>query len=215
MSISFKSVWRSFSPARQCNSLLFALLFCLAGLSGAFSHSLYAQESTPKADIFELVLEQMDSSAYSLAQIQQTPLTVLFFLSPECPLCENYSLTIRTLREQFSTDSVAFYGIFSGTYFSRDLIQTYLDTYNPQVFPLLDPAYLTKTLLEANVTPEAFVLNPSGEVLYRGSIDNWIPALGKKRTIITRHYLKDAIEASLNEETIQYTHTKAVGCFIE
>ncbi|MEM7374038.1 MAG: redoxin domain-containing protein [Bacteroidota bacterium] len=179
------------------------------------SNCLWGQEGEHTQEVFDLVLEQLDSTKFPMSQLKEKPISVIFFLSPECPLCENYSLTIRTLREQFSDDSVAFYGIFSGKYFSRELIQTYLATYNPQVIPLLDPTYQTKTLLEANVTPEAFVIDALGTQLYRGSIDNWIPALGKKRTVITRHYLRDVLHASLTGDEIPYTQTKAVGCFIE
>lgn len=192
----------------------FLQYFVLSLLLGGYT-SLLGQEAEQKKELFDVVLKQMDDSPFALSALQQTPLNLIFFLSPECPLCENYSLTIRTLREQTSTDSVAFYGVFSGTYFSPKTIQTYLDRYKPEVIPLLDADFQTKSILEANVTPEVFLIDAAGNILYSGSIDNWIPALGKKRTVITRHYLKAALQASLNGREVLVPHTRAIGCFIE
>lgn len=196
---------------RLLNLLCFLLIIAFFG----GYNSLLGQEAQQKKELFDVTLKQMDDSPFALSALQETPLNLVFFLSPECPLCENYSLTIRTLREQTSTDSVAFYGIFSGTYFSNQTIQTYLDRYKPEVIPLLDPDFLTKSILDANVTPEVFLIDDNGKILYSGSIDNWIPALGKKRTVITRHYLKAALQASLDGREILVPHTQAIGCFIE
>ena len=41
---------------------------------------------------------------------------VLTFLSPECPLSENYTLTLKNLQIAFEKEEVSFYFIFPGTF---------------------------------------------------------------------------------------------------
>lgn len=56
--------------------------------------------------------------------------------------------------------------------------------------------------LKATTTPEVFVLNNKGEVVYSGAIDNWAIDLGEKRQVITEFYLKDALNALLQNKKI-------------
>ena len=177
-----------------------------------FPFFLKAQTSLP---LDELSFASLDDREISLGELKSTQIAAFFFLSPECPLCENYSLTINQLRKKYPEKDVAFYGIFPGKFFSKEEIQAYITKFQVKVTVLLDPEYQLRDLFEATVTPEVFLVNAAGEVLYKGSIDNWIPALGKKRTVINRHYLNDAIAAVLSGDPITIAETKAIGCFIE
>lgn len=141
--------------------------------------------------------------------------TVYYFLSPECPLCENYSKDIRELYDQYNKDSVAFYGVFPGDYFSENRIEKYFNEYNIPIVPVLDLDFEMSRYFEATITPECVLVNKVGEVLYQGKLDNWLEELGRRRRSISAYYLKDAIEAHLKGDTIQTKKTKAIGCFIE
>lgn len=149
------------------------------------------------------------------ADLLKTPLTVFIFLSPECPLCENYAATLKSLREDFSETEVRFVGIFSGRWYDRETIQRYLARYQPPVTTVLDPNYQFRDYFEAEVTPEVVVVNTRGGVEYQGKIDNWIVSLGQKRTVVNEHYLADALAALLAGDVPPVRETEAVGCFIE
>jgi len=69
--------------------------------------------------------------------------------------------------------------------------------------------------LKATKTPEVFVLDSRSRVIYRGAVDNWAPALGQHREVITEHYLLDALTSFIENKTIRIKETEAVGCFIE
>lgn len=150
-----------------------------------------------------------------LADLKKTPVTVYVFMSPECPLCENYSATLKDLREEFPEDQVTFIGIFSGEWYTSDEIIRFMAGYEPPVSPVMDPGYLLQDRYQATVTPEAVVLNQHDEVVYQGKIDNWIVSLGKKRTVVNTYYLRDALHATLNGQLPEVRKTEAVGCFIE
>ena len=163
----------------------------------------------------EMEFSTLEGTTVALNSLPGESTAAFYFLSPECPLCENYSLTINQLREKYPNEEIVFYGVFPGKFFSEEEIQAYMDKFKVQVTVLLDPEYKLRDLFKATVTPEVFLTSGTGELLYKGSIDNWIPALGKKRTIITRHYLDDALASTLAGKPIEVTETKAIGCFIE
>ncbi len=140
--------------------------------------------------------------------------TVFVFYSPECPLTQNYTLTINQFTEQYKDDDVLFYVVVSGTEFSEDEIRVFAETYKLQQKILLDSDYKLAEILDAKVTPEVFLVNQKSNLLYHGAIDNWAIKLGSKRVKITEYYFRDAIEAYLKGGTIELTHKKAVGCFI-
>lgn len=160
-------------------------------------------------------IQNWNGADIRVAQLWQTELTVFIFLSPECPLCENYSATLKTLRTEFDTERVAFIGIFSGEWYSREEITAFLARYHPPVTPILDPGYELQQQFSASVTPEVVVTNNIGEVLYQGKIDNWIVSLGKKRTVVNQYYLRDALRSLLVGQTPEISHTEPIGCFIE
>lgn len=160
-------------------------------------------------------IQSWNGQELSAEDLWTSELTVFLFLSPECPLCENYSATLKTLRSEFDEEQVAFVGIFSGEWYSKEEITTFLARYQPPVTPILDPTYQLQQLFSATVTPEAVVTNDEGEVLYQGKIDNWIVSLGKKRTVVNQYYLRDALNALLDGHNPEIAKTEPIGCFIE
>jgi len=67
----------------------------------------------------------------------------------------------------------------------------------------------------AGIVPSAFVVDNMGNILYKGRIDDWMYALGKKRAVITKHDLRDALVAIQENKVILVKETKAIGCIIE
>jgi thiol-disulfide isomerase/thioredoxin len=141
--------------------------------------------------------------------------TVLVFLSPECPLCKNYAPTLREIAALAHEQNIGMIGAVSGNFHSDTAITRYLQQYELAIPVLLDPNFLLSKYYNATITPEVCLIDPEGELLYRGAIDNWAISLGQKRQVITEHYLRDAITAFAERRTIDPKTTKAVGCFIE
>ena len=160
-------------------------------------------------------LRSLEGERFAMDSLSGHAATVVFFLSPECPMCINYSLTINRLYNEFQNRDIVFYGVFPGTFYKESEIRAYLNEYEPEVIPLLDPDYAFTHTLGARVTPEAFVFDAGGTLAYRGAIDNWVPKLGQKRTVITQHYLADALHALAAGQAPPLRQTKAVGCLIE
>jgi hypothetical protein len=137
-------------------------------------------------------------------------------MSPECPLSENYSKTINELAFEYKRMDIGFHIVFSGKFYPRAEIEAFIKKYHlPSEMVIYDPDYFFRDYFLATITPEVFLTDITGNILYQGAIDNWAITLGKQRQVITEHYLSDAIKSALNSEKIKTYKTRAVGCIIE
>lgn len=167
-------------------------------------------------NVFKKDFELTNGSDLTLdLALQEHEFIVLFFISPECPLCHNYSVTFSEIMDQYDTEKIGFYGVLSGKYYTRDEMNEFLQKYDLALPIIIDPAFSLANHFEASMTPEVVLVNNSGEELYQGAIDNWAISLGRKRIKTTEFYLKDALTASLQGREIDPSQTKPVGCYIE
>ncbi len=137
---------------------------------------------------------------------------LFIFLSPECPLCQNYTLVLNKIYQDYA-NKVKFYGIIPGKTYSAKTIDLFAKKYKI-AFPLLiDEALTISHYLQAIATPEVILLNSGGELIYKGAIDDW-KDIGKQRTRATQNFLRDALDQKLNGETVTLKRTKVIGCYI-
>jgi peroxiredoxin len=140
---------------------------------------------------------------------------VFVFLAPDCPFSQNYTLTLNDLQTKFAADSVAFYGVVAGTGFRKAEIDEFVQAYKI-AFPILpDRNFALADFFHAMKTPEVFVVNSHGDLIYKGAIDNWAAGFGQHRRTITEHYLLDALNSWIRGDEVPIKETEAVGCFIE
>ena len=139
---------------------------------------------------------------------------VLVFLSPDCPLCRNYTKDLQEILSYYK-DEIAIYGVVPGKHYSKFEVDSFLNYYNLPLEIIYDPNFSLVKDLGATITPEVFLIDDKNKIRYQGLIDNWLGELGRRRTVITELYLKDALESYLHGEEIKTKKTKAIGCFIE
>lgn len=166
-------------------------------------------------ELISLRLKTLQGEEYAFQKIKENKATVVYFLAPECPLSQNYTLPIKTIKEEYADKNIEFIGVVAGKYYTQQEIQDYVNEYNLTLPLLLDPDYTLTHLLGAKITPEVFVLSAQGNVLYSGKIDNWYISLGRNRKKPTEFYLKDALNAINSGQKISIKKTEAVGCYIE
>jgi thiol-disulfide isomerase/thioredoxin len=141
------------------------------------------------------------------------PFSLFIFISPECPLCQNYTKTINQLYKQFN-QQVAVYGIVPGRAYTAKDIRAFKNKYLTNFDILIDTKQLLTHYVDAAVTPQAILMDNGGNLLYTGAIDDWVQGLGKKRTTALHYYVKDAIEQSLLHAEVTIKKTTAYGCRI-
>ncbi|HVS97151.1 MAG TPA: redoxin domain-containing protein [Puia sp.] len=147
------------------------------------------------------------------AQPRPAPLRVVIFFSPECPLCQNYSLPLNAMCKKYA-GKVQFTGVVPGKAYTAGEVNAFAQKYHIGFPVYIDSAKSLSTSLKATVTPEVFLLGPDKQVIYHGSIDNWIKELGKQSARPTVFYLRDAIDQSLAHQPVRVPYNKPVGCLI-
>ena len=163
-------------------------------------------------------------------------LKVLLFLDSECPLSISYSRTINQLVKKFSNcnnNSVNFLFFLTHHNSPKSILNIrkaykesiecwessnveihYKNRFQHPPF-YLDSNHRITNIINAEITPQCFLIDSLGKILYRGAIDNWVVELGRKKQYINEHYLENAIEQYLNGDPIEISHTKAIGCIIQ
>ncbi len=189
--------------------IICCLLFTTYGVHAQLTNDLIT--SFGKISSFKLtaVNQQKDT----VLHLNDHSLSLFIFLSPECPLCQNYSKVVNQLQQQFK-NQVIIYGIVPGkAYTIKDVIafkNKYLTTFN--IF--IDKKKLLTHYLNATITPQAILLDNKGNLIYTGAIDDWVQAQGKKKIISSQQYVKNAIEQSLKSAEVTIKKTKVYGCKI-
>jgi peroxiredoxin len=139
---------------------------------------------------------------------------VFFFLTTDCPLCNNYAPELNRIAQAFAPRGVAFYGVQGDATIPDEDVRRHARDY-AYAFPyLFDPEESLAAFTGATATPEAAVLSPEGELLYLGRIDNRLEDFGKQRVQVTEFDLRDTLEAVLHGKPVRHSRTRALGCAI-
>jgi thiol-disulfide isomerase/thioredoxin len=138
---------------------------------------------------------------------------LFIFLSPECPLCQNYTIKLNEFYSRYG-GKIKIYGIIPGSAYKPAAISAFREKYKIAYPLLIDGSLRLSHYLQASATPEVILLGPGNELIYKGAIDNWYKALGKSRIRTTENYLQDAIDRTLRQEPPAIKRTTPVGCLL-
>jgi peroxiredoxin len=158
-----------------------------------------------------LTLKGLDGKDWSPGA-QKGKLTVLVFLSCECPMSNGYIDQLNELAAKYRDKGVTFAGAVSGKEESAADLRKHAREYKLR-FPLLkDEGLAAAKALGAKVYPEAFVLDAKKVVRYRGRIDDGYSARLKPRQRVGRRDLQVAIDELLAGKPVGRPETTAYGC---
>jgi hypothetical protein len=138
----------------------------------------------------------------------------LVFITPDCPIANFYQPTLRKLGDEFADRGIPLFMIHSDPEVTLDVAERHVKKFKIAAPVILDHDQSIARRVEAKVTPEAFIVDRAGKILYRGRIDNFYEALGRKRREATEHDFHDALAAVADGRPIAAPVTKALGCHI-
>ena len=141
-------------------------------------------------------------------------ITVYLFLLDECRICQELSPEMNAIYEMFG-DEVGFIGLFPNFSSKKKGIDAFKEKYKIKFRTKTDYFKIQATKLNATILPEVVVYNENKkEILYRGSINDLFLSPGKRRQFVRNHYLRDALDNILKNQTPVVKETQPVGCFI-
>ena len=152
---------------------------------------------------------------HRLGEAHGTKVVVLVFLGAECPISQRYLPKLNRIAAEHKTNAVEFYGVVAERKMMRAKVAAFTKEYSIQFTVLFDDKLALARWLRPTHVPEAFVLKPDGDVVYRGRIDDWYESIGKARAVVQNHELRDGIAAVLAGRNPRRFFARPVGCYFE
>jgi predicted neuraminidase len=126
--------------------------------------------SLPAETYQSLEVKRLDGSTLLIANFREHRATAILFLSSRSSESVAAADSIRKLNDRYRRRKVMFVGVFPSAAESGEEIRDFCQA-SGFVFPCYrDPQQKAARRLEAHVTPEAFVLDNTGAVIYTGSV---------------------------------------------
>jgi len=141
--------------------------------------------------------------------------SVVIFVTDDCPIANAYAPEINRLVLEYVDGPVRFHLVHVDPDLRPEEARAHAAEYGLTACPvLIDAEHEVVRAVGATTTPEAAVIVPGGEIVYRGRIDDRYADLGERRLVPTTSDLNDAIAAVLDGRPVRVARTEAVGCNI-
>src|ERR1700722_13859309 len=138
---------------------------------------------------------------------------VVAFLGTECPISNNYAAVLTELAKEYGPKGVLFVGVYSNRQDDAAAVAKHAKEFSI-AFPVLkDEGAALADRFAAKRTPEAFVLDGTRTVRYRGRIDDQFDR-SIKRVKVGEQNLVAALDAVVRGREVTRPVTEPVGCFI-
>jgi peroxiredoxin len=166
-------------------------------------------------------LPDTNGKTHSLADLKGK-YVVLEWYQPDCPFVRKHyrSGNMQSLQKEYTAKGVTWLSIDSsapgeeGNYPASKLNEISAQDSAARTALLLDPSGEVGRLYGAKTTPDMYVIDPSGILVYKGAIDN------KRSTDLAdvktaTNYVKVALEAVMVGKTVATTATQPYGCSVK
>jgi len=162
------------------------------------------------ATIADFSLPDASGKERTLASLAGKNGSVLIFMAVQCPVSNAYNERMEKLAQDYKAKGINVIGINSNVGDSADAVKAHAAEKNLTFVILKDAGNKIADRLGASVTPEAYFIDASNKLLYRGRIDN-----SKNPEGVTSSELREALDATLAGKPITKTTANAFGCTIK
>ncbi len=189
----------------------------------------WAQEQHPTLALGgaapEFSLTGVDGRSYSLKDFSEAKILVVVFTCNHCPTAQYYEERIKQITTDYKSKGVAVVAIMPNDPKSVRLDELgwtdLSDSFDEMKIRARDRQYNfpylydgdTETVARAYgpvATPHAFVFDAARKLRYVGAIDD-----SERIAQVTKHYLRDALDALLAGQEPPVTRTKVIGCSLK
>ncbi len=169
----------------------------------------FGQESKPGSKVDDFNITDLEGRSVSYSSLKGE-VTVVLFIATQCPISNGYNERMKAVYKDYSAKGVKFVFINSNSTEPAAEVAEHAKK-NGFAFPVFkDANNVVADRFNAQVTPEAFVMDSSGTIRYRGYIDDSLNA-----TRVQKQGLRTALDAVLAKQAVPSAETKAFGCTIK
>ena len=193
-------------------ALLLALSFAFATQAARATKATSDAKATVAigAVVPDFKLPDADGAEHTLASLKGKSGTVVIFIATQCPVSNAYNARMQKLAEDYRAKGVNVVGINSNVKELAPEVKSHAAEKGLKFTILKDTGNVVADSFDAQVTPEAYLIDASGKLVYRGRIDNSRNADG-----VSASELRDAIEATFAGKPVEKSEVKAFGCSIK
>lgn len=185
-----------------------ATAFALRGQSAPQTGA--AQTVSFDTKVAPLTLVDTAGKAVTIGDWDKSKATVLMFVATKCPISNDYNARMANLAKTYTPKGIRFVGINSNKAENGAEVAGHAKENGFSFAVLKDPQNKIADRFGAKVTPEIYIVSPTGDLLYRGRIDN-----SQREENVNDRSLQNALDAVLSGKTIVEKETRAFGCSIK
>ncbi len=169
-----------------------------------------------KAPMTGTKMKNVDGKQLSIADVTGKNGTLVIFTCNHCPFVKAWEARIAALGNEYSKRGVGVIAINPNDPAVQapdgyEEMQTRAKERGLQFAYVVDATSDVARAFGATRTPEFFLFDKDGKLVYHGALDD----NSKDASKASQHYLKDALEAVLAGKPVEIAETKAVGCTIK
>jgi glutathione peroxidase-family protein len=194
---------------------LFALALCSAPVTaGEYNKVLSVGEKAPAMIGIPASTPDGQDASLTLSDIKDD-VVVIVFLANHCPVVTAYEDRISDFTNEYKGKSVKVVGVAcsgGGNRQSDNLSAIKARAVKDKKFNYVygfDETQAIGKAYGATNTPSFFVLDKDRKIRYMGTLDD-----NQNETKVTKHYVKDAVDALLAGKEVKVSETRPFGCGI-
>lgn len=169
----------------------------------------FGQEFKLGSKVTDFSVQDLRGTAVSFSQLRGAT-TVVMFLSTTCPISNDYNDRMTALFNDYASKGVHFVFVNSNSTEAAAEVDKHAKHVSFPFLPYKDRDNVVADKFGATVTPEAYLIDKDGKLVYHGSIDD-----SRNEARITAKPLRKALDAMLSGKAIETGETKAFGCTIK
>ncbi|MFO0946802.1 MAG: redoxin domain-containing protein [Planctomycetota bacterium] len=172
-----------------------------------------AAETGVGTTISDFSLKDFRGKTVSFHDLKDKKGIVVAFLGCDCPLAKLYAPKLQAISKEYGPRDIAVLGINSNVQDNNTELGAFARVHGVE-FPLLkDPGNVVADQFGAKRTPEFFLLDNKGVILYRGRMDDQYD-IGVQKAAAMREDLVQALKETLEGKPVSVASTEPVGCLI-
>jgi len=196
-------------------------LLAVVAIAGAATIGGYLASGSVSADKLEtpdigtklpdFTMTDVNGESHTLSDYQGK-IVVLNFSSQHCPFSRRVDPELTEIAEEYAEEDVVILSIDANDATTPEDIKAYAEERELSVPILNDEALAYADKLGATRTPEVYILDTEGTLVYHGAFDDSKrPDSEKGET----NYIRKTVDALLAGATVEPTESKAFGCNIQ
>jgi peroxiredoxin len=186
------------------------IIIAFAAVAGSGSTSDLPAPPAIGTTIDDFKLPDADGAEHALKALTGKNGAVIIFIATKCPVSNAYNDRMEKLAQDYKAKGINVIGINSNNTEPAAEVKSHAGEKHLSFTILKDDGNKIADRLGATRTPEAYVIDAGGKLVYHGRIDN-----AQNTANITANDLRDALDELIAGKPVTKTGGAAFGCSIK